>query len=51
MDVESIKIIESFEGAKLTTVSWDYARANLGLGVKSEQEYSVLSGRLDIWGL
>jgi uncharacterized protein (DUF362 family) len=48
MDVESIKIIQSFEGAKLNEDPWSYTQirraVNLGLGVKSEQEYSVLSG-------
>jgi uncharacterized protein (DUF362 family) len=48
MDVESIKIIESFDGAKLTESPWSYAQirraVSLGLGVKSEQEYTVLSG-------
>jgi uncharacterized protein (DUF362 family) len=47
MDVESIKIIESFEGAKLTETPWSYTQirraVNLGLGVKSEQEYRGLS--------
>jgi hypothetical protein len=47
MDVESIKIIESFEGAKLKDDPWSYTQirhaVELGLGVKSEDEYSVVS--------
>lgn len=47
MDVESIKIIESFGGGKLTENPWSYTQirraVDLDLGVKSEQEYVVKS--------
>jgi uncharacterized protein (DUF362 family) len=47
IDVESIKIIESFEGAKLKDDPWGYTQirfvVELGLGVKSEDEYRVVS--------
>lgn len=46
MDVESIKIIESFEGTKLKDNPWSYTQirhaVELGLGVKNEQEYKVV---------
>jgi uncharacterized protein (DUF362 family) len=46
-DVESIKVIESFEGSKLKGNPWSYTQIRraiaLGLGVKSEDEYSVVS--------
>jgi uncharacterized protein (DUF362 family) len=45
MDVEAIKVIESFEGSSLTEDPWSYTQIQravmLGLGVKSEAEYSV----------
>jgi uncharacterized protein (DUF362 family) len=48
MDVESIKIIGSYEGAKLKEDPWSYTQirhaVELGLGVKSEQEYKVVNG-------
>jgi uncharacterized protein (DUF362 family) len=48
IDVESIKVIESFEGAKLKEDPWSYPQikhaVRLGLGVKSEQEYEVING-------
>lgn len=48
MDVESIRIIESFEGSKLKENPWSYAQirraVGLGLGVKNEREYAVVSG-------
>ncbi len=48
IDVESIKVIESFEGAKLKDDPWNYPQikhaVQLGLGVKSEQEYEVING-------
>jgi uncharacterized protein (DUF362 family) len=48
MDVESIKIIESFEGSKLRNNPWNYTQilraTALGLGVKSEDEYTVITG-------
>jgi uncharacterized protein (DUF362 family) len=47
MDVEAIKIIESFEGANLIDDPWNYAQirraAELGLGVRNEHEYTVIS--------
>lgn len=48
IDVESIKVIESFVGAKLKDDPWNYPQikhaVQLGLGVKSEQEYEVING-------
>lgn len=48
MDVECLKVIESFEGASLTDDPWNYTQIHraveLGLGVKNEQEYSVIDG-------
>jgi uncharacterized protein (DUF362 family) len=47
MDVESIKIIENFEGSKLKDNPWSYTQIRrataLGLGVKSEDEYAVIT--------
>ena len=47
MDVESIKVIESFEGSKLKDDPWKYTQirhaTELGLGVKSEEEYAVVT--------
>jgi uncharacterized protein (DUF362 family) len=47
MDVESIKVIGSFEGSKLKNNPWSYAQIRhataLGLGVKSEDEYTIVS--------
>jgi len=47
IDVESIKIIESFEGSKLKDNPWSYTQIRcaiaLGLGVKSEEEYTVVT--------
>ncbi|MGA3191140.1 MAG: DUF362 domain-containing protein [Candidatus Bathyarchaeia archaeon] len=46
-DVESIKAIESFEGSKLKANPWSYTQIRrataLGLGVKNEDEYAVVS--------
>jgi len=48
IDVEGIKTIESFEGAKLKENPWSYTQirraVELGLGVKNEQEYEVVTG-------
>jgi uncharacterized protein (DUF362 family) len=48
MDVESIKIIESFEGSKLKNNPWNYTQilraTALRLGAKSEDEYTVITG-------
>lgn len=47
MDVEAIKIIESFDGSSLREDPWSYTQirhaVELGLGVKSEMEYSVVT--------
>jgi len=47
MDVESIKVIESFEGSKLKDNPWSYTQIRcataLGLGVKSDDEYTVVT--------
>jgi uncharacterized protein (DUF362 family) len=46
MDVESIKVIASFEGSKLRDDPWSYTQIRrataLGLGVKSDDEYTVV---------
>jgi uncharacterized protein (DUF362 family) len=46
MDVESIKVIASFEGSKLKDDPWGYTQIRcataLGLGVRSENEYTVV---------
>ena len=46
MDVESIKVIEGFEGSKLKDNPWSYTQircaTSLGLGVKSEDEYTII---------
>ena len=48
IDVEGIKIIRSFEGAKLHDDPWSYTQirraVELSLGVKNEQEYEVITG-------
>jgi uncharacterized protein (DUF362 family) len=48
IDVEGIKIIESYEGTKLTEDPWSYTQirraVELGLGVRNEQEYEVITG-------
>jgi len=47
IDVEALKIIESFEGASLKDDPWSYTQirraVELGLGVKHEREYKVIS--------
>jgi uncharacterized protein (DUF362 family) len=47
IDVEAIKVIESFEGSSLKDDPWSYTQIQrakaLGLGIKSEAEYSVVS--------
>ena len=47
IDVESIKVIEGFEGSKLKDSPWSYTQIRqataLGLGVKSEDEYTVIT--------
>ena len=46
MDVEALKIIESFEGTSLKDDPWSYPQiyraVELGLGVKNEQDYRVV---------
>ena len=48
IDVEAIKTIESFEGAKLKDDPWSYVQirraVELGLGVKNERGYKVVRG-------
>jgi len=47
IDVESIKILESFKGSKLKNNPWSYTQIRcataLGLGVKNEDEYTIVS--------
>jgi len=47
MDVEALKVIESYEGSTLVDDPWSYAQirkaAQLGIGVKNEQEYNVVN--------
>lgn len=49
IDVEAIKVIESFEGASLEADPWSYIQirraVELGLGVKNEQDYKVVSNQ------
>jgi uncharacterized protein (DUF362 family) len=48
MDVESIKVIQSFKGSKLKHDPWEYQQIQhaiaLGLGVASKEEYDVITG-------
>lgn len=48
MDVEAIKVIESFEGSSLTENPWSYTQIHraveLGIGAKNEKEYEVVDG-------
>jgi uncharacterized protein (DUF362 family) len=48
MDVEAIKILGSYEGAKLKDDPWTYTQikhaVQLGLGVKNEKEYPIVTG-------
>lgn len=47
IDVEAIKVIESFEDANLMADPWSYTQirraVELGIGVKSEQDYKTIS--------
>jgi uncharacterized protein (DUF362 family) len=47
MDVEALKIMESYEGAKLKNEPWSYPQirhaVKLGLGAKSEEDYKVVT--------
>jgi len=49
MDVEALKVIERFEGSSLTANPWSYTQirrvVELGLSIKSEQEYEVVNER------
>ena len=48
VDVEAIKVMAGFEGSSLKEEPWSYTQiwraVALGLGVKSEAEYSVVTG-------
>jgi uncharacterized protein (DUF362 family) len=48
IDVEAIKIIESFEGTKLKEDPWSYTQirraVELGLGARSGNDYEVIAG-------
>lgn len=48
IDVESIKLIESFEGAVLKDDPWNYPQikhaVDLALGARNDKEYAVVSG-------
>ena len=47
IDAEAVKIIGSYEGSSLSADPWVYTQirraVELGLGVKNEQEYTVIS--------
>jgi|YelNatPaOPRAMG01_1025707.scaffolds.fasta_scaffold20185_7 uncharacterized protein (DUF362 family) len=47
IDVEALKIIQSYEGASLNQNPWSYAQirraVELGIGVKDEREYDVIA--------
>ncbi|MGQ9529827.1 MAG: DUF362 domain-containing protein [Candidatus Bathycorpusculaceae bacterium] len=47
LDVEAIKIIQSYEGTSLNQNPWSYTQirkaAELGIGVRSEPEYNIVS--------
>ncbi len=47
IDVEAVKVVEGYKGSSLTSDPWSYTQirraAELDLGVKSPQEYKVLS--------
>ena len=47
MDVEALRIIESYEGAKLKDDPWSYPQirhaVELGLGAKSKEDYKVVT--------
>ncbi|MEM3699642.1 MAG: DUF362 domain-containing protein [Candidatus Bathyarchaeia archaeon] len=49
IDVEALKIIQSYEGSSLTQNPWSYTQirraVELGIGVKDESEYTVISGK------
>jgi len=48
MDIESIRVMGSFEGAKLKDDPWGYTQirraTELGLGARSERDYEVVNG-------
>ena len=47
VDVEALKIIESYDGSSLTANPWSYTQirraVELGLGVESQEEYKVIN--------
>jgi len=47
IDIEALKIIQSYEGASLNQNPWSYAQirraVELGIGVKDEREYDVIA--------
>jgi len=47
MDIEALKVIESYEGANLTDNPWNYTQirraVELGIGVKNEEGYAVVN--------
>ncbi|MEM3623312.1 MAG: DUF362 domain-containing protein [Candidatus Bathyarchaeia archaeon] len=47
IDVEALKIIQSYEGSSLTQNPWSYAQirraVELGIGVKDERDYAVIA--------
>jgi len=49
IDIEALKVIESFEGTSLKANPWNYAQISraveLELGVKEEQDYKVVNDR------
>ncbi|MGQ9506983.1 MAG: DUF362 domain-containing protein [Candidatus Bathycorpusculaceae bacterium] len=49
IDVEALKIIQSYKGASLTQNPWSYTQiqraAELGIGAKNEGEYNVIANK------
>lgn len=47
IDIEALKIVESYEGSSLTDDPWSYTQirkaVELGIGIKNEQEYNVVN--------
>jgi uncharacterized protein (DUF362 family) len=48
VDVEAVKVIQSYEGNSLTADPWSYTQirraAELGIGARNEKEYTVITG-------
>ncbi len=48
LDVEALKTVGAYEGSSLRNDPWSYTQvrraAELGLGVKNEQEYKIVEG-------